>query len=140
MVKKTEVEPTKDPVVKKTTDAQKTKKRRRRRPNKGGTMKFQRYIQSVLKEVHPNQGISVKAMAVMNDMMVDLVHKIGAEAKNARKITGTTTLMPQMIQTGVKLLLPGELRKHGVAEGTRALDNYQRATKEAKDPLFGDGP
>eukprot|EP00957_Ditylum_brightwellii_P037944 2869633-Ditylum_brightwellii.AAC.1 len=44
-------------------------------------------------------------------MMVDLVHKIGAEAKNARKITGTTTLMPQMIQTGVKLLLPGTYKR-----------------------------
>lgn len=35
-----------------------------------------------------------------------------------------STLTSREIQTGVRLLLPGELAKHAVAEGTKAVTKY----------------
>ena len=39
-----------------------------------------------------------------------------------------STLTSREIQTGVRLLLPGELAKHAVAEGTKAVTKYSAAS------------
>ena len=50
------------------------KKRKRRRES------YSIYIYKVLKQVHPDTGISSKAMSIMNSFVNDLFERIAAEA------------------------------------------------------------
>ena len=79
------------------------------------------YIYRVLKQVHPDVGISTKAMSIMNSFVNDLFEKVASEAS---RLTKNKTLSSREIQTSVRLLLPGELAKHAVSEGTKAVTKY----------------
>ena len=91
------------------------KRRRTRRETYGG------YIYRVLKQVHPDVGISTKAMSVMNSFVNDLFEKVASEAS---RLVKNKTMSSREIQTSVRLLLPGELAKHAVSEGTKAVTKY----------------
>ncbi|GAQ84028.1 Histone H2B [Klebsormidium nitens] len=82
------------------------------------------YIHRVLKQVHPELGISSKAMAILDAFINDMFEKIASEASRLARISGKTTLTSREIQTAVRLLLPGELAKHAVSEGTKAVTKY----------------
>ena len=78
------------------------------------------YIYKVLKQVHPDTGISSKAMSIMNSFVNDLFERIAAEASKLAHYNKRSTITSREIQTAVRLLLPGELAKHAVSEGTKA--------------------
>jgi histone H2B len=82
---------------------------------------YKRYIFKVLKQVHPDTGISSKAMAILNSMMYDMFEKIVEQAALLTRVAKRSTLTSREIQTAVRLVLPGELAKHAVAEGTKAV-------------------
>lgn len=82
------------------------------------------YIYKVLKQVHPETGVSTKAMSIMNSFVADLFERIAAEAGKLALYNKTKTLTSREIQTAVRLLLPGELAKHAVSEGTKAVTKY----------------
>ncbi|PXF47806.1 Histone H2B type 1-B [Gracilariopsis chorda] len=82
------------------------------------------YIYKVLKQVHPDTGISSKAMSIMNSFVADLFERIATEAAKLSSYNHTKTLTSREIQTAVRLLLPGELAKHAVSEGTKAVTKY----------------
>ncbi|KDR20333.1 Histone H2B.3, partial [Zootermopsis nevadensis] len=93
------------------------------------------YIYKVLKQVHPDTGISSKAMSIMNSFVNDIFELIAAEASRLAHYNKRSTLPPSVtflvgwlasreIQTAVRLLLPGELAKHVVSEGTKAVTKY----------------
>lgn len=91
------------------------KRRRSRRETYGG------YIYRVLKQVHPDVGISSRAMSIMNSFVNDLFEQVAGEAS---RLVKNKTLSSREIQTSVRLLLPGELAKHAVSEGTKAVTKY----------------
>uniref|UniRef100_A0A182JDX5 Histone H2B n=1 Tax=Anopheles atroparvus TaxID=41427 RepID=A0A182JDX5_ANOAO len=78
------------------------------------------YIYKVLKQVHPDTGISSKAMSIMNSFVNDIFERIAAEASRLAHYNKRSTITSREIQTAVRLLLPGELAKHAVSEGTKA--------------------
>merc|ERR1711956_212217 len=78
------------------------------------------YIYKVLKQVHPDTGVSSKAMSIMNSFVNDLFERIAAEASKLAHYNKRSTITSREIQTAVRLLLPGELAKHAVSEGTKA--------------------
>ena len=82
------------------------------------------YIYKVLKQVHPDTGVSSKAMSIMNSFVNDLFERIAAEASRLARYNKKSTITSREIQTAVRLLLPGELAKHAVSEGTKALTKY----------------
>ena len=82
------------------------------------------YIYKVLKQVHPDTGISSKAMSIMNSFVNDIFERIAAEASRLAHYNKRTTITSREIQTAVRLLLPGELAKHAVSEGTKAVTKY----------------
>lgn len=95
------------------------KKRRKRRRES-----YAIYIYKVLKQVHPDTGISSKAMSIMNSFVNDIFERIAAEASRLAHYNRRSTLTSREIQTAVRLLLPGELAKHAVSEGTKAVTKY----------------
>ena len=95
------------------------KKRKRKRKESYGI-----YIYNVLKQVHPDVGISAKAMSIMNSFVNDIFERIAGEASRLANIGKKLTISSREIQTAVRLLLPGELAKHAVSEGTKAVTKY----------------
>ena len=95
------------------------KKRRKKRKETYGI-----YIYNVLKQVHPDVGISSKAMSIMNSFVNDVFERIANEAQRLGNYTHKKTISSREIQTAVRLLLPGELAKHAVSEGTKAVTKY----------------
>jgi len=82
------------------------------------------YIYKVLKQVHPDTGVSSKAMSIMNSFVNDIFERIAAEASRLAHYNKRSTIASREIQTAVRLLLPGELAKHAVSEGTKAVTKY----------------
>eukprot|EP00058_Branchiostoma_floridae_P025514 XP_002611004.1 hypothetical protein BRAFLDRAFT_128327 [Branchiostoma floridae] len=97
------------------------KKRGRRRKRRET---FGVYIYKVLKQVHPDTGVSSKAMGIMNSFVNDIFERIAAEASRLANYNKRSTIGSREIQTAVRLLLPGELAKHAVSEGTKAVTKY----------------
>ncbi|XP_071377050.1 histone H2A-like [Centroberyx affinis] len=82
------------------------------------------YVYKVLKQVHPDTGISSKAMVIMNSFVNDIFERIAGEASRLAHYNKRSTITSREIQTAVRLLLPGELAKHAVSEGTKAVTKY----------------
>jgi len=88
---------------------------------------YKLYIFKVLKQVHPDTGISSKAMAILNSFIADQFEKIASQAAQLSRVNKKPTLTSREIQTAVRLVLPGELAKHAVSEGTKAVTKFTSA-------------
>ncbi|KAI3975140.1 hypothetical protein MKX01_038468 [Papaver californicum] len=82
------------------------------------------YIFKVLKQVHPDIGISSKAMGIMNSFINDIFEKLAQESSRLARYNKKPTITSREIQTSVRLVLPGELAKHAVSEGTKAVTKF----------------
>jgi len=85
---------------------------------------YSSYIYKVLKQVHPDTGISNKAMLILNSFVNDIFERIATEASKLASYNKRSTISSREIQTAVRLILPGELAKHAVSEGTKAVTKY----------------
>ena len=85
---------------------------------------FSSYIFKVLKQVHPDIGISNKAMLVMNSFVTDIFERIAREGSRLVDMNDRNTLGSREIQTAVRLVLPGDLAKHAVSEGGKAVAKF----------------
>lgn len=101
---------------------------------------------AVLKQVHPDTGISNKAMAILNSFVNDIFERIASEASSAYLSDGAfafftewfpelasyskkSTISSREIQTSVRLILPGELSKHAISEGTKSVTKFSSSAK-----------
>ncbi|GKV34225.1 hypothetical protein SLE2022_110700 [Rubroshorea leprosula] len=103
-------------------DGASTDKKKRRAKKNVETYKI--YIFKVLKQVHPDIGISSKAMGIMNSFINDIFEKLAQEASRLARYNKKPTITSREIQTAVRLVLPGELAKHAVSEGTKAVTKF----------------
>ena len=106
---------------------------------------YSSYIYKVLKQVHPDTGISWafpplqsscaplitsnKAMAILNSFVSDIFERIASEASKLASYNHRSTISSREIQTAVRLILPGELSKHAISEGTKAVTKYSSSAK-----------
>ena len=91
---------------------------------KSRTESYSSYIYKVLKQVHPDTGISKKGMSIMNSFINDVFERVCAEAGKLARYNKKKTLSSREVQTAVRLALPGELAKHAVSEGTKAVTKF----------------
>lgn len=101
------------------------KKRKRKRKES-----YSIYIYKVLKQVHPDTGISSKGMSIMNSFVNDIFERIAGEASRLGHYNRRKTISSREVQTAVRLLLPGELAKHAVSEGTKAVTKYTSSSSK----------
>ncbi|KDQ58379.1 hypothetical protein JAAARDRAFT_154819 [Jaapia argillacea MUCL 33604] len=101
---------------------EKSKKRRKVRKET-----YSSYIYKVLKQVHPDTGISNKAMAILNSFVNDIFERIATEASKLAAYSKKSTISSREIQTAVRLILPGELAKHAISEGTKSVTKFSSA-------------
>ena len=60
----------------------------------------------------------------MNSFVGDSFERLTNEALRLSRYAARKTLTSREIQTAVRLLLPGELAKHAVSEGSKAVQKY----------------
>merc|ERR1712195_344932 len=94
------------------------------RRHKKRTETFSIYIYRVLKQVHPETGTSKRSMSIMNSFINDIFGKIAGEASKLVAYNKRSTLSSREVQSAVRLVLPGELAKHAVSEGTKAVTKF----------------
>ncbi|KAL1342350.1 hypothetical protein HN51_028913 [Arachis hypogaea] len=103
-------------------DASSGEKKKKKKAKSVETYKI--YIFKVLKQVHPDIGISSKAMGIMNSFINDIFEKLAQESSRLARYNKKPTITSREIQTAVRLVLPGELAKHAVSEGTKAVTKF----------------
>lgn len=96
------------------------------RRRKHNTQNFNNYIYKVLKEVHPEHGVSKKAIKVLNSFCGDMFERICLEASRVARYSKSATLTTKHIQTAVQLTFPGELSKHAVSSGVQSVMRYNQ--------------
>ncbi|DBA69200.1 hypothetical protein WJX79_009951 [Trebouxia sp. C0005] len=99
----------------------------RKKGSKKAVESYKIYIYKVLKQVHPDTGISSKAMSILNSFIADIFEKIAVETASLARYNKKPTVTSREIQTAVRLILPGELAKHAVSEGTKAVTKFTSA-------------
>ncbi|RZB74620.1 putative histone H2B.1 [Glycine soja] len=97
---------------------------KKKKRNKKSVETYKIYIFKVLKQVHPDIGISSKAMGIMNSFINDIFEKLAQESSRLARYNKKPTITSREIQTAVRLVLPGELAKHAVSEGTKAVTKF----------------
>ena len=108
------------PVVTPVKDAKKVNRKKK-------AEHFHSYIFKVLRQVHPEIGITKKAIVIMNSFVLDVFDKLASEASRLCKITKKDTLSAREVRTSVRLVVPGELSRHSVEEGLKAVANFTDA-------------
>ncbi|EIW70252.1 hypothetical protein TREMEDRAFT_43835 [Tremella mesenterica DSM 1558] len=96
----------------------------KKRGSKKRVESYATYIYKVLKQVHPDTGISNKAMAILNSFVSDIFERIASEASKLASYNKKSTISSREIQTAVRLILPGELSKHAISEGTKSVTKF----------------
>eukprot|EP01122_Echinamoeba_exundans_P005939 TRINITY_DN16127_c0_g1_i1.p1 TRINITY_DN16127_c0_g1~~TRINITY_DN16127_c0_g1_i1.p1 ORF type:complete len:196 (-),score=41.68 TRINITY_DN16127_c0_g1_i1:51-638(-) len=107
-------------------------------PAKRSSRSYAPYIYNVLKQVHPDTGISRNAMSIVDSFVQDIFERIASEAGNLARYNMKKTITAREIQTAVRLLLPGELATHAVSEGSKAVSKYSAITEQAREDVDKD--
>ncbi|XP_069473494.1 histone H2B type 1-L-like [Ambystoma mexicanum] len=97
------------------------------RKSKGQTKSkesYSRFIYKGLKQIHPDLCLSLSAMRTVDSINGDLFERIASEAARLALYNKRSTITSREVQTAVKLVLPGELSKHALSEGTKAVAKY----------------
>ncbi len=100
---------------------------------------FVPYIKRILKQIHPVHEIATNAAVQLNSLLNVVGVRVAKKASflcgnemtkdELRQKKGAGTCDSRGIQAGVRLVLPGELAKHAVSEGTKAVTKYTSASK-----------
>lgn len=94
------------------------------------------YIHKVLKQVHPDQEITLTASNEINGLIHHLLDKIIDICSSLVKNRHKSVLSARDIQSAVNILLPGELAKHAISQGTKAVTKFTNSQFGSK-PLIG---
>ena len=94
--------------------------RRRRRRRKET---FSRFIRKVLKQVHPDAGISRSGMSIMNSLVMDVANRLmdQSSALTRSRSQSYRRLKLRDVEYASKLVLPLELAKVAISEQTKAI-------------------
>ena len=91
--------------------------------------RFHSYLYKILKQVHPDLGISSESMNTINSAFLRLYTEVANEAGSVSRKTNSQTLSALDVQTAAKIILPQELANHAINEGAQAIVKYQASRK-----------
>ena len=79
------------------------------------------YIHRSMKQVNKSLSLSGKTMKIVNSFVTDVFERVATEASALARANKKKTLGSREIQTAVRLVLPVELARHAMSEGTKAV-------------------
>lgn len=102
---------------------------------------FVTYTYRVLKQVHPDQGISQAAMCTAETLVQEAFEKLLRASEGVLKASKRATLSWREVEYAVRLTLSGELQRHAISEAKKAVARYndkkprQRTTRSKRAGL-----
>ena len=69
-------------------------------------------------------------MVVLDSFVKDIFERVANESGRLARYNNRHTISSREIQTAVRLILPGELAKHAVSEGTKAVTKYNSSQED----------
>ncbi|XP_041063232.1 late histone H2B.L4-like [Carcharodon carcharias] len=66
----------------------------------------------------------IQSLSVMNSFVVDYFERIASEASHLIHYNKRRTISAREFQSAIRLMLLGELAKHAVSKGTKAVTKY----------------
>jgi len=119
------------------TDVKKSKKSSGK-PLTVNNFNFSVYVMKVLKQIHPNTGISGSALATMVNLVKVDVAKLVSVLNQLMIRSGAKTLKERDVIAAIRIALPGELAKQAVSEANKAVTKYtsnaEKGTKQKPVP------
>ena len=91
-------------------------------------------VWKVLKQIHPETDIHEGALELLVQLVQhcgDQLSLIGIELASTSTMEDHLVITSREIQTAVRLMFPGELAKHAVSEGTKAVTKYSEEQRAA---------
>jgi histone H2A len=107
--------------------ARKTKKKK-------SVWTFAACIYKVLKQVHPDTGISMIAMNVLVSFLNDMLIRLQKQSRQLAMLGRRTTITSREMQTSTRLILPSEIAKFAISEATKAVTRFNY-TKEGENKM-----
>ena len=108
-------------MAKKTASAAASKKTATKKATRRPRRSWNVYVSRSLKAIDKKLTISSKTMKIVNSFVNDIFERVATEAATLVRVNKKRTLGSREVQTAVRLVLPAELAKHAMAEGTKAL-------------------
>uniref|UniRef100_A0A8C2S0G5 Core Histone H2A/H2B/H3 domain-containing protein n=1 Tax=Capra hircus TaxID=9925 RepID=A0A8C2S0G5_CAPHI len=106
------------------TKAQKKDGKKRKRSRKES---YSVYVYKVLKQVHPDTGISSKAMGIMNSFVNDIFERIAGEASRLAHYNKLWQSTSRKMLGWIRLNSPGDLPEPGIKPGSQVVCKYEAA-------------
>ena len=90
------------------------------------------YISKVLKSVAPDSGITASARNQVNSILITLSKRFTDIALELTSISHRKTMSIRELEKAVRLILKGDLMKHSLKEGEKAIKNFSNNRKSAE--------
>lgn len=97
------------------------KRRRKLQRRRGGYESYSVYIRRVLKELHPDIGITGKAMNILDSFMHGLYEQLATEASRAARIHRRNSLTSKDMEISVRVVLPEGLARRAMDKANLAV-------------------
>lgn len=110
------------------------------RKNRRSDLNYETAIYKVLKQVHPDTGITDVAKKSVDRIIVSMGNQMAKLAAQLARRNERATITSREVQTAIRLILPGELAKHGVSEGTKAVTKFNASLADYDGPRPKGGP
>ena len=79
------------------------------------------YASRTLKAINPKMSMGGRTKMIVNSFINDLFERLATEAAHLARVNKKKTLGSREMQTAVRLVLPSELARHAMTEGTKAV-------------------
>ena len=89
------------------------------------------YINRLLKNSHPEMGVTKNGMKVLNSFVLDIADRLATEASTLSKYHKQKTVSSFHLIGAVKLVLPPEIAQNAIEEGQRAYKAFVATQKTA---------
>jgi len=93
---------------------------------------FQRFINVLYKQMHPDMKVNKISRSQLNQLLNLLTSAITEKAVFLNQKNKVKTISARTIQSAIQIILPGELRKQAISNGTMAVVKYIRSKDEEK--------
>lgn len=110
--------------VKFSTSPPKVEEKEKSKKKKIDLGNFSVYVYQVLKQVHPDTGMTSGSLSTINSCLKIFAKKISKMARKECQRNNVVTVSSAHVRSAVRKILAGELGKHAIAEGTKALTKY----------------
>ena len=88
-------------------------------------------ILRLLKQIHPELSLTIRAMAILSDIVLDLLSRLARCAADLVGNGSARTLKPRDLMSAFRLELPPTLAKFAISEATKAITVYSSAARSA---------